>query len=265
MSVHEEQAPATGAGRRARRRRSLLATAVAATLAATGISYLSSSGAAQAPVGVVPGAAADGSVAEVTALTDTVTTSQGGSHKIAGVKVARIDVAASSATSIRVVFAWQNASEFAKKTGSKSWQLRFGLYYPVRTGSCSGSDPAHAVTVSLSAAESWSGAPATYCAYRDVTATGPGAVTATGDEHRGTQLMSAEFLVSQLLPAHAVASPAACTSVGTTLCTPAGLSSDRRTWLVVSSMLNPGNGIPPGQADEMLAMDMFVRARKVGG
>ncbi|MFC6286420.1 hypothetical protein ACFP3Q_18345 [Nocardioides sp. GCM10027113] len=263
MSVHEEHTPAVNAGRRARRRRSLLATAVAATLAASGISYLSSSGATQAQVGVVPGAAADGSVAEVRALSDAVTTSKGGSKNESGVKFARVDVAAAFATNIRISFAWLNASEFFKKTGTKGWQLRFGLYYPVRTGDCTGSDPNHAVNVTLSASESWNGNQQSFCAYRDLTATGPGTV-ASGDD-RGTQLMAASYLVGGLRPQRGTAGATTCTATGTTPCVPAGLATDRRTWLVVASLLNPGGNAPQGQVSELATVDMFVRARKVGG
>lgn len=263
MSLHEKHTPATGAGRRARRRRSLLATAVAATLAATGISYLSSSGATQAQVGVVPGAAADGSVAEVTALSDAVTTSKGGSKNESGVKFARVDVAAAYAANIRISFAWLNASEFFKKTGTKGWQLRFGLYYPVRTGDCTGSDPDHAVNVTLTASESWTGSQQKICAYRDVAAIGPGTVDSGADV--GTQLMSAEYLVGGLRPQRSTTAGTTCTTTGTTPCVPAGLAADRRTWLVIASLLNPGGNAPQGQVSELATVDMFVRARKVGG
>jgi hypothetical protein len=90
-------------------------------------------------------------------------------------------------------------------------------------------------------------------------------VTTVGDDDRGTQLMAADYLVSMLRPQTSASSPTACSGSGTSACTPAGLGADRRTYFVVAALLNPGGNVPPGQIDDLMDVDMFVRASKVGG
>jgi hypothetical protein len=241
-----------------------MAAGLVAVLGWTGISFMAATGETGPAVSVLPGASADGRVADVYGLTDTVASSQGNSFKQSGVKFARVDVASAYQDRIRVTLAWQNPSDFARNTGNGAWQIRLGLYYPVRTGSCSGTDPAHAVTVTLSESESYDGAGQTFCAYRDTTATGPGAVTTVGDQDRGTQLVASDWLLGTLQPQVSAASPQACGSTGTTVCLPAGLGASKRTYLVIGTLLNPGGKAPPGQVGTLLGVELFVRATKVG-
>lgn len=251
--------------RRASRGRLLMATGLVAVLGWTGVSFMAATGETGPAVSVLPGASADGRVADVYGLTDTVSSSQGNSFKQSGVKFARVDVASAYQDRIRVTLAWQNPSDFARNTGNGAWQLRLGLYYPVRTGSCTGSDPAHAVTVTLSASESYTnGTPQTFCAYRDLTATGPGAVTAVNDQDRGTQLVASDWLLGTLQPQATASNPSACGPSGTTVCLPDGLGANKRTYLVIGTLLNPGGKAPPGQVGGLLGVELFVRASKVG-
>lgn len=249
--------------RRARRRRLLLGAALAGVLCWTGISYLSSSGSSAPGVSVLPGAAADGSVADVVPLDSAGTVSSGGSKKLEGVKIARIDLALAVQNQVRVSLAWQNPTAISVATSTGGWQLRFGLYFPVHTGACGGGAPSHAVTVTIAADESWNGSEQTLCAYRDDLATGVGVVTAAGD-HRGTQLLATNYLVGALQPQNTVSSPAACTTTGTVACSPAGLGPNRRTYLLIASMLNPAGNIPPGQVGSATGIDLYVKVSKVG-
>lgn len=252
------------ARRNARRGRLLMTAGLVAVLGWTSVSFMAATGETGPTVSVLPGASADGKVADVYGLTDTVSSSQGNSFKQSGVKFARVDVASAYQNKVRVTLAWQNPSDFARKTGNGAWQLRLGLYYPVRTTACTGSDPDHAVTVTLSTSESYNGTSQTFCAYRDTTATGPGAVTAVGDQDRGTQLVASDWLLGTLQPQVSAASPSACGSSGTTVCLPAGLGANKRTYLVIGSLLNPGGKAPPGQVGGLLGVELFVRATKVG-
>ena len=264
MQSHEVGAGPSSGRRAAGRGRRLLLVGLAGVLAWTGVSFMAGAGSTAPPVSVVPGASASGAVAEVRPLTDTVTSSTGHAFVQNGVKFARVDVAATYQDKLRVTMAWQNPTEFARNTGTTAWQIRLGLYYPVRTGTCTNADPGQAVSVTLSAGESYtSGTPQTFCAYRDTTATGPGVITA-GDD-RGTQLLASDWLLGVLRP-HSVASgSAACASTGTgDACVPAGLGPDKRTFFLLGSLLNAGGKTPPGQVDSLLGIRLFVRATKIG-
>lgn len=251
-----------------RRRRAALVAAVTVVLAGTSLSFLAGSG-VSAPVTILPGATADGRVARVLPLTDTVTIPKNGSSQLFGVKIARIDVAAAFHNKLRVTLAWQNPSEFAKKTGTSAWQIRPGLYYPVHTGPCLGTatDLANlSVNVTLTQSESFNGAVTgqTFCAYRDLLAIGPGAVTGVGEPNRGTQLMATNYLVASLFPKSSGTSASACGVLGTTMCAPEGLNANQRTWFVIASLLNPGSNNPPGSVGDLLGVTMFVRATRAG-
>lgn len=254
--------------RTSRRGRAVLVAAVTLVLAGTSLSFLAGSG-TSAPVTVLPGAAANGSVASVRPLSDTVTIPKNGASQLFGVKFSRIDVAAAFSTKIRITIAWQNPSEFARKTGTSAWQIRIGLYYPVHTGACLGTAPDlanQAVNVTLTQAESFNNAVSgqVFCAYRDLAALGPGAVTTAGHEDQGTQLVATNYLVASLHPKTSASSTPACTVLGTAVCAPAGLNVNQRTYFVVGSLLNPGGNQPPGQVEQLLGMDLFVRATKAG-
>lgn len=256
------------AHRTASRGRRLLVAGLVATLGWSGVSFLASTGEATTVVSVLPGASARGTVADVYGLSDTVSSSKGNSFKQSGVKFARIDVASAYQNKVRVTMAWQNPSDFAHKTGNGSWQLRLGLYYPVRTTACTSNgaspDPSHAVTVILNASESYAGDGQTFCAYRDLTATGPGAVTGATDPDRGTQLVASDWLLGTLQPQTSASSPSSCGPSGTTACLPDGLGANKRTYLVIGTLLNPGGRTPPGQVGSLLGVKLFVRASKVG-
>lgn len=258
-----------GAPRRtASRSRRLLGLGLVAVLAWSGVSFLATSGATAPGVSVLPGASAGGAVADVHGLSDVVTSSTGHAFLQTGVKFARIDVAEAYRNKIRVTLAWQNPSEFARSTGTGGWQMRLGLYYPVRTGTCTSTETSgvnQAVNVHLSTTESYDlGTAQDFCAYRDVSATGHGAVTSTGSDDRGTQLLASDWLLASLRPGLVAASAPACTATGTAACAPAGLGANRRTYFVLGSLLNPGGKAPPGQTGELLGVKLFVRATKIG-
>ncbi|WP_459973884.1 hypothetical protein [Nocardioides pyridinolyticus] len=239
---------------------------------------MADSGQSAAQVGVVPGASATGQIADVTALSDSIDGSHRGWFWSEGVKFARIDVALTFQNKMRLTMAWQNPNDFARYWGHPWFQVRMGLYYPVRTGSCSypyfgGGDPLTALTVRLEVTEDWTtandastGPGPRFCMYREVTATGPGVITKVGDLDRGTQLLTFSKLVGTLSPqAVAATVPPACTNTGTTACTPEGLDVNRRTYLLIGSVRGPGGYYTYSHRSNEVGLDIFLRVSRVGG
>lgn len=265
IPLNDEPAGVRATQRVARRRRRLVGAGVAAVLAWTGVSFMAGSAETVGGVSILPGAAANGSVADVFPLSDTVSSTNGGAQKQAGVKFARVDAALSYQDRVRLTLSWRNPTALSEKTGTHAWQIRTGVYYPVHTGACTGSEAnTGALNVTLTASENWGQASgATYCAFPDTAATGPGAVTSGSEQ--GTQLMAVDYLVASLRPLTTVTDPQACTTTGTTACTPDGLGANRRTWFVIGSLTSPGGNVPPGQVGDLASVDMFVRASKIGG
>ncbi|MCW2793363.1 MAG: hypothetical protein JWO76_2461, partial [Nocardioides sp.] len=214
-----------------------------------------------------------GQIADVTALSDSVDGSHRGWFWSQGVKFARIDVALTFQNKMRLTMAWQNPNDFARFWGN--WfQIRMGLYYPVRTGDCDWPDPSTALTVRLDDTEDWTtandGLPHNdgpqFCMYRELTSTGPGVVTKVGDYDRGTQLLATNKLVGTLAPqAVAATAPPPCTATGTTACTPTGLGPDRRTYLLIGDLRGPGGFYDYGHRSNEIGLDMFLRVSRVGG
>jgi hypothetical protein len=262
-----ERAPARGR-RTARRGRWALALGLVGVLSWSGVSFLASTGESAAQVSVLPGASPDGKVAEVEDLRDTVTSSNGGWFRQRGVKFARINVAATYQNKVRVTFAWQNPSSFSRHRYWRNWQLRIGLYYPIHLGNCdfgwSGDDPRNSVTVTLTALESDTGIPQEFCATRDILATGPGAVTRSNDDDRGSQLLASDWLVGTLQPGTFVGDPAPCTNAGTVACKLPGMAADQRTYFVVGNLLNRGYYSSGDESGDDDGVKLFVRATKVG-
>lgn len=253
--------------RAARRKRALLATGLAGVLVWSSLAFLQTTAVVSAEVQQIPGLSDDGTIADVVALSDLVTAPQGNAQRRIGVKIARLDVAEAFHNDMRVTLAWQNAPEFSRQTKNGSWQLRFGLYYPVRTGDCNSNvhanDAANQVaTVELTTLESFGGGSETYCAYRDLSAAGPGIVTAGDDQ--GTQLLAVNRLGGILAPKTSQTGAITCASTGGTPCQPAGLASDKRAYFVVASLLNAGGSVPPGQQDTLDGLRMFIRVDRGG-
>lgn len=245
--------------RRARRARATLVMVTAATLLWASLAFLQTSGEASTSVDVTPGTTATG-IADVVALAGTVTAPNGAAQLQQGVKVARIDVASTFHANIRVGLHWLNAPGFSRQTQTGGWQLRFGIYYPVHTGACTGTaadDTNHAVTVTLSGAEeTFAGtAEEIFCAYRSLT-TGDSGIVTSGD-HQGTRLLALDRLNGTLAPKQAL-TKAACGPTGAVYCTPTGLHEHRHTYFIVASLVNPGGTVPPGQTPDGLEIEVDV-------
>lgn len=243
--------------RTGRRHRALLLAGVAATLAWATVSFVADAGTATPSVNLVPGLGPDGSIAEVIPLTSTVTRPSGAAHLQAGVHFARVDVAKDYHQKVRVSLSWTNPTAFKTTSQVANWQIRFALYYPAHSGACvqnEGPDlDIGAVTVTQGT-DVW-------CAYRDESADGPGAVTQDGVD-QGTQFLATDDLVGDLRPRKDQTAAPVCTADTRDACYIG--SSDVRTYFVIGSIQNPGGHAPPGNSASIEGMSIWVRAERVG-
>lgn len=238
--------------RATRRRRGLLAAVLTVALAGTLVSFLASDTASGgAGVSLIPGLGSGGEVADVIPVVpDVVTVPTGAANLQQGVQFARINVATNYHRRVRVSLSWINPRDFSVQTNVAGWQIAVGLYYPVRAAACTGSDPAHAVTVTISSVA--------HCFYRDIAAVGPGVSQVLNPRDlRGTQLLAINRLVATLRPQVDQSGAAACGLTGTTPCYLDG-DADRRQLWVIASLLNPGGVPPPGQQPN-LTLDLHIR------
>lgn len=269
MAVLTTESEFTIARRRMRRRwRALLAMGLVGALAWAAISFVADAGTSGATVGTVPGVAADGSIANITALADSVTRPGGGANLQAGVKFARIDVAETYHRAFRASLSWMNPTDFKKTSQVANWQIRFGVYYPVHNGSCTGTDTstnddALSVTVPDGAIDDLDADPDTICVYRDLSAAGPRVTTASGNAHRGTQLLATDVLVGELHPKIDQSGAAACGGSGTTPCLLFDTPGNNVSYFVIGSLLNPAGHVPPGQSDSIEPMQIHVQAKRI--
>lgn len=260
------------AGRRfGTRPRRLLAAGLAATLAWTSGAFLQETNEARPNVSVVEGTEAfDGRIARVTPLQGEVTVPNGRANLAEGVKFSRIEVAEAAHQSVRIHLAWQNPFGFSRDTHTNGWQIRFGLYYPVRQGGA-GCTPVErddngAVDLVLTAAEDESfsdGVDQAFCAYRDLGATGPGAVTS--GPHQGTQLLASNYLSGTLRPSVDQTNATECSTSGESACLPTGLGTDHRVYFVVGSLLNPAGNVPKGSVGDLEPLQLHTFVRRIGG
>ncbi|MEX2323742.1 MAG: hypothetical protein WEA29_08255 [Acidimicrobiia bacterium] len=265
VSPAHTRSPAPGPARdlrrrAARQRRGLLIGVVTVAFAWSLASFFGSgSGGASGGASLIPGLGGSGQVAEVTPVTpDTVTVPTGAANLQAGVQFARVDVAANYHQRVRISLSWTNGKQFSVQTNVAGWQISVGLYYPVRTTACSGSDEAHAVTVAISSVD--------HCFYRDITAIGPGVAQVQNPRDlRGTQLLAVSRIVASLRPQIDQSAAGACTTIGTTPCYLDGNADKRQLW-VIASLLNPGNVPPPGSQPD-ITLDLHIKAstQSVGG
>lgn len=254
MTMLETSPPATSAHDRRRRasarRRGLLAALVTGALAWSLVSFLSDTGATTPVVTTVPGTGPDGSIGTVATMSANVTAPKGNAQLQEGIAFARLDIATAFHQNVAVALGWVNPRNFSVQTQTANWQIRLGLYYPVRTGACTTSDPVHAVTLpldDLTTAETVEAVD--HCLYRDLEATGPGvSLTDTpAVNHVGTQMLAINRLTATLRPQKDLSPAVACTATtDTDGCLPAGTDTDARPMFVVGSLLNPGGPAPPG-------------------
>lgn len=260
MTTERQDDGPAHARRAGRRARATLVTMVAVTLLWASLAFLQTGAIAGSAVDTVPGTSPDGRIADVVPLTGEVTAPRGAAKLQEGVQFARLDVATQFHTDMRVTLAWQNAPGFSRTTQTGGWQLRFGIYYPVRTGNCTGITDGLLVTLTGDQRFGTTSTEEVFCVVRDEDATGPGIVTS--GEHQGTQMLARNRLVGLLAPQVDLSTYPECSTSTSAACKPAGLDDDKRTYFIVGSLLNPGGHVPVGQQGEVEALEMFIRVAR---
>jgi hypothetical protein len=219
-------------------------------LAATG----SSSSSISTPAGAPPG----GAVAAVTAMSASVTRTNGAAQLDTGVALAKLSMSKTVTDRIRVEVAWTDAVSGARVLNNPNAQISVGIYHTIHTGSCNAaSQSVDAPLINLTDTDSNS-----YCAALDQSSTGR-FVSSTGK-----LLLAANQIEGFLLPkTDGSGALNACTSSATDTdawCQPASVTnSDQRALFVVASIVTPG-GLPQGQQPDLNNLSFYTDVRPQG-
>jgi hypothetical protein len=236
-----------GAGVRLRRsRRSLVILAVTIAAATTSTFWLADSGVLALPQAPVPiGAASNGSIATFTALNPSNVTvpHDQGAQKIDGVLLGKVVVAAGFAPQLRVDIAWLDPKDAGAVLHNPNAWMSFGLYYPIHTGTCTGTDPDGAQTLTDGSQ---------FCAALDTQGSGP-------MTYEGELRLNATMLSGSILERAADPTPTTlCTANTSTWCSPTG-STNQNVFYVAASIETEGDG-PPGQQSQLSTLSFYIGA-----
>jgi len=232
-----------------RRRKNLAILGFAALIISTSTFFLASQGTLALPQAAIPaGTGAGGKIATFTALVPSLMSiPQGqGAQKLSGVLLGKVVVAAGFAPKLRVDISWLDPQNAGAVLNNPNAWMTFGLYYPIHTGVCTGSDPVNSQTITDSIQ---------LCVTRNTEATGP--LTFAGEISVNFQMLSGFILETKLDPA----TPSACGATGSTWCAPSGLglSVNQNIFYITSSINTPG-GIPPAQQSQLTTLNFYLGA-----
>lgn len=236
----------------------LLAVAVAFITTAT--YWLATTGATSPSIGALPGSSSTGAVADVTAMSSSVTRTNGSAQLQTGVALDKVVVAKTASNHFRLVLAWTNAQSGAQVLNNPNAQISVGVYHPIHTGNCvgaAGSDVDSPLVNITDPDNSQS-----LCGSLDQSATGSSSVSSTG------KLLLAQNLVSGFLdPAlDGSATLSACASAvddNGGWCQPSSVSdSNKRALYLIASIVTPG-GIPQGQQASLTSLTFFTKVRRL--
>lgn len=240
-----------GLPRRRRRRRAVAVLALGVTLFGTLSYFLATSGSSSPSITIAPGITSTG-IATVTAMSQTVTGAGQGASAIAGVSIARVNIAASYTTHARLDVAWLDPQDAQQVLNNPNAQIVFTLYHPVATssdGTATGSCP---VVGGVQTTKVTDGA-TTYCTLPDKGATGSPSVSGTG-----TLLLAKNQLVGYLIPSvNGNNTDAACTATPATWCQTSSDGTGQRAIYAVAAITVPG-GTPSGQAAQAGSLKFLV-------
>jgi hypothetical protein len=225
---------------------SIIALAIAA-ITTTTFWLASSEGILALPQAPTPtGAAAGGKIATFTALIPSLmTVPQGqGAQKINGVLLGKVTVAAGFAPQLRIDVAWLDPWNAGAVLNNPNAWMTFGLYYPIHTGTCTGSDPVNSVSIADSG---------TLCVARNTQASGP--LTYNGEITLDFQMLSGFIMENALDPS----TPTTCGATGSAWCAPSGLALNQNDFYITSSINTPG-GVPPGQQSQLTTLNFYLGA-----
>ena len=232
-----------------RKRKNLAALAFAVLAISTSTFFLASQGTLALPQAAIPaGTGAGGKIATFTALVPSLMSiPQGqGAQKISGVLLGKVVVAAGFAPKLRIDISWLDPQNAGAVLNNPNAWMTFGLYYPIHTGVCTGSDPVNSQTITNSIQ---------LCVARNTDASGP--LTYAGELTVNFQMLSGFILETMLDPA----TPSACGATGSTWCAPSGLglAVNQNIFYITSSINTPG-GIPPAQQSQLTTLSFYLGA-----
>lgn len=232
-----------------RKRKNFAALALVALVISTSTFFLASQGTLALPQAEIPaGTGAGGKIATFTALVPSLMSiPQGqGAQKVSGVLLGKVVVAAGFAPKLRIDISWLDPQNAGAVLNNPNAWMTFGLYYPIHTGACTGSDPVNSQTITNVVQ---------LCVARNTEASGP--LTYAGEISVNFQMLSGFILEKMLDPA----TPSACGATGSTWCAPSGLglSVNQNVFYITSSINTPG-GIPPAQQSQLTALNFYLGA-----
>jgi hypothetical protein len=249
--------PASAQRSRARRRAVAVVTVGLALIASVTV-WLATTGVATTSISPPAGAPSSGDVANVTSMSSTVTRTNGAAQLQTGVALAKLALAKSNSTGLRVDIAWTNANHTARVLSNPNVQISIGVYHTVHAGNCkSTAQSVDAPLVNLTDTDS-----ATYCAALDQGATGR-FVSSTG------KLLLAQnqvdgFLLPALDGSDTLDSCASSGGDTDVWCQPASVTDpNQRALFLIASIVTPG-GIPEGQQPDLNSLDFFIGVRRQG-
>ena len=250
---------------RKRSRRAVAIFLVVLAFVGSAVFYLATSGTVGSSFSAAPGTV-DGEVANVIPMSATVSRSVGAAQLQSGITIARVLVAKDFTNHNKVSIAWLNPQDATRVLNNPNAQIAMGIYRPVHTGSCTGSDPNTAVSVDDNTLSGNSTSAADFCAYLDTGA------TSSPPFDQGQLLLSRTMLTGYLRPSVDGSTGAACGSGTTAWCQPSAMSTNgalagdetlQRAFYVIASILTPG-GNPQGNVSQLNTLSFNVIVKRTG-
>lgn len=242
-------------------RRRLAVVAIVVAAFSTGAYVLATSGTSNLAISSPPGLPASGHVADVTAMTGTVTRTNGAATLATGVRIAKVNVAAAYANKMSLQISWTNVSQAVSVLNNPNAQISIGVYHTIHSGNCNTAGTGSTVDaplINLTDTDS-----ATYCAALDQSATGSPSVSTTGK-----LLLTTSIVAGTLNPALAGSGTVSACAVNTAndndvWCQPSSVTdANQRALFVIASVTVPGS-IPSGQQASVSTLGFFVTATRL--
>ena len=234
------------------KRKKLAIFGLAALMISTSTFFLASQGTLAMPQAATPeGAGAGGNIATFTALVPSLMSiPQGqGAQKLSGVVLGKVVVAAGFAPKLTVEISWLDPLNAGAVLNNPNAWITFGLYYPIHTGACTGSDPTNSHTITNTIE---------LCVTRNTEASGP--LTYVGEITINFQMLSGYILEKMQDPA----TPLTCGATGSTWCAPSGLGlAVNQNIFYISSSINTPGGVPPAQQAQLTTLNFYLGARTI--
>ena len=232
------------------RRKKLAILGLAALMISTSTFFLASQGTLALPQAATPGGVgAGGNIATFTTLVPSLMSiPQGqGAQVLSGVLLGKVVLAAGFAPKLRVDVSWLDPRNAGAVLNNPNAWMTFGLYYPIHTGACTGSDPTNSHTITNTIE---------LCVTRNTEASGP--LTYVGEITINFQMLSGYILEKKQDPA----TPLTCGATGSTWCAPSGLglAVNQNIFYITSSINTPG-GVPPAQQSQLTTLNFYLGAR----